>query len=401
MERIYDLAVIGGGASGMAAAIRAAERGKHVLLCEKANRCGRKILASGNGRCNLMNIGAPRYYGDELFAVNVLANIPQEQIILFFRKYGLFLVREENRLYPATFQAASVLAVLNNAVSMSGIAVRISTPVINAYKSNGLFSVVTESGEILRSRKMIVACGGAAQPRLGGCYDGYRILESFGHTIVPVFPALVPLMTDHKSISGLSGTRIRCTVQLIQDGKELHSEEGEVLFTDYGISGICVMQCARFVTEPNASVNINLLHNIMDRKTAYDEIKRRRSSFSSCSPTWLLNGILPENLSFAVLKQAGLQMHGETASSVSDGMLNRIIDTAFAYHISISGRRGFDQAQVTAGGADCCDFNPSTMESRIVSGLYAAGEVLNVDGDCGGYNLMFAFASGLAAGSAV
>lgn len=403
MDRNTDIIIIGAGAAGMAAAIRAGERGRHVMLLEKADRPGRKVLASGNGRCNLMNSSAPRYYGDPDFANEVLRQCGKDDLAAFFRRYGLLLAEEtEGRIYPITFQSASVISSLRNALELTSTTLVLNDAVQSAEKDTCGFCVHTVSGQTHTSKRLIIACGGAAQPKLGGNADGYRILTSFGHTLIPVMPSLVPLNTDSRSISGLSGIRVRCGVTVLCGGKPVHHEEGEVLFTDYGVSGICVMQCARFAAEGQTMIELNLLRNAFpDREACIAELLRRKTIFSGLSPLCLLNGILPERLSYAVLKQAGAPLSGETAGETSEELIGRIADTGYAYRITVTGNRGMDYAQVTAGGIDCAEFNASTMESRIVPGLYAAGEVLNVDGDCGGFNLMFAFAGGLTAGCAV
>ena len=403
LDLVYDVAVIGGGAAGMIAAVRAAERNKKVLLLEKAEKPGRKILASGNGRCNLMNRREPRYFGDTRFALQVLQKCTPEDLNRFFQKYGLILTEEqEGRVYPATYQAGSVVSVLKNAMKLTDVTLRMNAAVHSVCRKESCFEILTGSGDSFHSLKVIVTCGGAAQPKLGGSCDGYHILESMGHKIFPVSPALVPLNTDAKSISGLSGIRIRCIVRLVQDERIIREESGEVLFTDYGVSGICIMQCARFADQPGTYIQLDFLKNVFpDRISAMKEMKRRKKLFASCSPLWLLNGILPEKIAFAVLKQAGLALRGETASDIGEKELEKIVQTGCSYRIDITGNRGLEYAQVTAGGADCSEFDPSTMQSRLIPGLFAAGETMNVDGDCGGYNLMFAFASGLLAGSAV
>ena len=403
MNQYSDVIVIGGGAAGMISAAVAAERQKHVVLLEKADRNGRKIFASGNGRCNMLNNREKRYYGDSLFAESVLQRCPRNQIASFFNRYGLFLKEEsEGRVYPITNQSSSVVSVLKNAMMINGVTEHLSSHVVAVEKKNDLFSVHTSSGSDYYSEHLIITCGGSVQPKLGGSSDGYRFLTGFGHKLVPVSPSLVAVTTDTKSISGLSGIRIRCGVRLLTNNHVVHQEEGEVLFTDYGVSGICIMQCGRFVSASGSVIELDLLKDIFpDRQYLREEINRRRTLFRSCSPIWLLNGILPEKISFAVMKQAGLALHGETAGETDDASIDRIMDTAYAYTIQVTGTRGFDYAQVTAGGIDCSEFNSTTMESNIIQGLFAAGEVLNVDGDCGGYNLMFAFASGMIAGQNV
>ena len=403
VKQDYDVIVVGGGAAGMAASVKAAERGRQVLLLEKADRPGRKILASGNGRCNLMNNGIPRYYGDAEFAEKVFSHCSAKQVAEFFTGYGLMLCEEtDGRVYPATYQAASVFSLFKNAMQMNGVNIKMRTAAASVKRLGNDYQLLTESGETYHAGKLIIACGGAACTRLGGTRDGYALLQSLGHTLEPVRPSLVPLITDTRSISGLSGIRLHARVTLLKRHSVVHTEEGEVLFTDCGVSGICVMQCARFAEGPECELRLDMIgHLLSDHASAKNELIRRRRIFGGCSPVWLLNGILPEKVSFAVLKQAGMQLRGETAGETGDSMIDRIIDTASSYRVTVTGTKGLEDAQVTAGGISCREFDPFTMESGISTGMHAAGEVLNVDGDCGGFNLMFAFASGLIAGSAV
>ena len=398
-----DVTVIGAGASGMTAAIRAASKQRKVILVEKQVNPGRKILASGNGRCNLLNLGKPRYYGDSDFAESVLKQCPADDIISFFKYYGLAVTTEdEDRMYPYSFQAASVLNVLKNAIYLNGVSMMTGFNALSVQKEKDSFLITGENGDTIQTAKVIIACGGAAQPKLGGTYDGYQILHSLGHTIIPTYPALVSLTTDPKSISGLSGIRSHCEITLVNDRKVLHQEKGEILFTDYGISGICVMQCARFTEKEKTQLQINFVSGIYENtEDVTEELRRRQKMLSDLSPVSLFDGILPERISFAVLKQAGIPLHGETAGSLLDNELRSIADRVMCYKVIITGTRGMDFAQVTAGGADCGEFISETMESRIISGVHAAGEVLNVDGDCGGFNLMFAFSSGIIAGRSV
>ena len=399
-----DVIIIGAGASGMVAAIRAAERGKNVLLLEKGDRSCRKVLASGNGRCNLMNTSEPRYYGDPVFAGAVLAQFGVKELSSFFAQYGLVVTEEaEGRIYPLTYHSASVASVLKNALAINGVTLNTRTSVCSVRKTGSCFTVSTEQGCVYTADSVIIASGGPAQPKLGGTADGHILLHDLGHTIVPPSPALVPLTTDRKSISGLSGIRTRCKIRLFDEsGSLLHTEAGEILFTDYGISGICVMQCARFTSDRRTYMEADFLDSCFH--TDYDlgsELRRRQAMMPSFDPVHLFDGLLQERIAYAVLKQSGIPLHGETAADLCEADLDRAALTARRYLIRITGTRGFDYAQVTSGGADCSEFNPETMESGIVQGLYACGEVLNVDGDCGGFNLMFAFASGLTAGQSV
>jgi hypothetical protein len=393
----WDLIVIGGGAAGLAAAVSAAEFGDRVLILEAQDRVGKKILASGNGRCNLMNSGELKYYGDSLFASRVFEILTRDQIRNFWFRHGLSLSNENERVYPGTFQAQSVLLSLKTALYLHSVDVRCSSSVHQIEKISNKFRVYHDSG-IDDALRVLVASGGAAQPRLGGSGDGYEWLRKFGHTIHPLSPSLVPLITDQKAVSGLSGIRVRCRVRLLVDGTEKHFEKGELLFTDNGVSGICAMQLGRFFSQ-GAVLEIHFLHRWFERPDdVIQELRRRQKIFSCMSPEYLLNGYLLPKVSFAVCKQAGLAMRGEKITDLSDEMLLAVAEAACKYKIPVLGTKGFNEAQVTAGGADPEEFFPDTFESRLCHGLFAAGEILDVDGDCGGFNLMFAFAGGILAG---
>ncbi len=401
MDSIYDLAVVGGGASGMAAAVSAGLLGDHVALLEASPRLGRKLLASGNGRCNLMNAGDYRYYGDASFAASVLSHAGSEDIRSLMYRLGVILTEgdDEGRVYPVTGQAATVTDALKNGLRMVSAHVETGAPVTQCvYKQDGFH--IFRNGSVLRSKRLLVSTGGPAAPRLGGTDSGFRILSSFGHRIVPAHPALAPLITDRKSISGLSGMRVRCTVSLLGNSDQMiHREKGEVLFTDYGVSGICVMQCAGFVPDSMCTLALDLVSHIFPGKADLVlELRNRRSRFAAFPPETLLNGILLPKLSYAVLKQAGIPLRGEKTGDLTDGMLDSIAAALMCYRLSVQKTRGMEYAQVSSGGADCSQFSDSNMESSLIPGLHASGEVLNVDGDCGGYNLMFAFASGILAG---
>ena len=400
MDKSYQTIILGGGASGMTAAITAAELGKKTLLLEKSDRLGRKISASGNGRCNLMNTGKLRYYGDPSFAEKVMANCNAEELIRFFRRYGL-LVREEKegRVYPVTMQSISVLNALNYALKINHADVMLRADIDEIAKWKGSFVCRTREGATFTAEKLIICTGGAAQKRLGGSFDGYQYMQSLGHHIVKIFPSLVPVTTDARSISGLSGIRVHCNVSLMDNETIIHQEKGEVLFTDYGLSGICIMQCSRHIRKKGLRIELDFLSSVFNNPDdAYSEISHRRRAFGMMSPLMLLEGILHPKLSYAVLKQAGIPLRGETAGSVTDQETASIVKSAYHYTAAVLEPRTLDDAQVTAGGVSCDEFDPLTMESRLVKGLFTAGEILNVDGDCGGFNLMFAFASGRIAG---
>ena len=399
MEETFDFAVIGGGAAGLAAAAAAAAYGDQTAVFEKNNAIGRKISASGNGRCNLMNSGALKYFGDSAFAQEVLRAFPQKALKAAWEDLGIRLCEEsEGRMYPCTFQSATVTDAFKIRLKTAGVRIFLQCPVKELRKENSLFLLLTEQGTF-RAERVLIACGGSASPKLGGSESGYELLQHFGHSILPPKPALCPLTTDSKSISGLSGIRVKGGVTLKDaDDHILQKENGEILFTETGISGICVMQTAR-QAEPGTLIELNFAGRIFtDREKLVQALMRRQQNVSDFGPEVILSGILVPKLAYAVLKQAGIDMKGRKAGDLSTDEIRKIAEKCFGYRLTVTGNRGLEEAQVTVGGVNCSEFDPGTMESRRIRGLHAAGEVLNVDGDCGGFNLMFATASGILAG---
>ena len=396
-----DVGIIGGGASGMAAAIAAARHGEQVLLLERYDQVGKKLLATGNGRCNLMNRHEAFYGGDGDFARQVMGTDPVRELEDFWESLGLFLRYDgEGRGYPCTFMASTVTEVLKAEMKRLKAEIRTGVKVTGFQKQADCFRIEAETGEAFRVKRLILATGGAAQPKLGGNRSARPWLETLGHPMAEARPALVPLKTEARSVSGLSGIRVKCAVTLERDGRTLHGESGELLFTDEGVSGICVMQCSRFLPpDGQATLTVNLAPDLFpDREALFTELRRRRDRDPEGEPTELLRGLTVPRVAYAVCRQAGLRLRGEKNSSLDDGAVGRIADTLRGYRLKVTGTEGFERAQVMAGGARCEAFDPRTMESGRCPGLHAAGELLNVDGDCGGYNLMFAFLSGLRAG---
>ena len=399
MTETFDFAVIGGGAAGLAASIAAAECGDRTAVFEKNNAIGRKISASGNGRCNLMNSGKLKYFGDSAFAEEVFRHFSQEKLKAFWAESGMRLSEEsEGRMYPCTFQSSTVTDAFKIRMKTSGVKTFLQCPVESVHKDKDFFLLETGQGTF-QARRILIACGGVACPKLGGSESGYSLLESFGHRILPLQAALCPLTTDPKSISGLGGIRVKGGVTLKDsDGVVLQKETGEILFTETGISGICVMQTAR-IAKPGHIIELDLAGRIFqDEDKLVRVLKKRQKQISDFPPEVLLSGILVPKLAYAVLKQAGIEMKGRKAGDPGPDEIRKIARKCFGYRLTVTGNRGMEEAQVTAGGADCSEFDPGTMESYSVGGLHAAGEVLNVDGDCGGFNLMFATASGILAG---
>lgn len=395
----YQTVILGGGMAGMAAAISSARTGENPILLEKMDQPGKKILASGNGRCNLLNLNPPVYYGEPEFAAKVLGPNPVEKLTEFWHSLGLF-IRYDNagRGYPYTFSSSSVIEALRAELKRLKVQVRTKCRVRDLRFRDGSFQLTAEDGGFLEAKRIILATGGAAQPKLGGNLDAWPWLTSAGHTMVSPFPVLTPLITDSRAISGLSGIRVKCTLRIESRGQVTHEEAGELLFTDKGISGICVFQCARFVTPGESEAVIDLAPDLLPGGSLKQELIRRRNACGDDTPPELLRGLCLPKLGYAVCKQSGLSLKGEKACSLSDSTLERIAETVHGYRVRIQAAEGFDRAQLMAGGVRCSEVRPENMESRLQTGMHITGELLNVDGDTGGFNLMFACMSGILAG---
>ena len=398
-----DLLIIGGGAAGLAAAVVASRRGARVTIVERMNRVGKKLLATGNGRCNLANMGDPVYFGNSGFALSVLEHTSVSDILAFFHGIGLATTRREELVYPACGQAAAVLDVLTLQLDRYGVKICSNETAAHLIKEGGRFICRTLSGLILEAGNVLVSGGGMAAPKLGSNGSVYSLLTAAGHRLVQPAPALTQLEAEASAIRGLAGLRMPALLTLCTEGIPVSAAQGEVLFTDYGVSGVCAMQLSRDVgnavkrgLQPCLYMDLSpLLKIIPDQYTRREpqdcninipavlELLVKRTDKLGMPLQHVLTGIVPQPF----------------ARKIGGCSLEEMARLLAAYPIRITGGRGFEWAQVTQGGIDPEDFDPHTMQSRLLAGLYAAGEVLNVDGDCGGFNLMFAFAGGISAGN--
>ena len=396
-----EIVVIGGGAAGMAAAIEAARHGAKVTLLERMDRVGKKLLATGNGRCNLMNVGEACYPGGSAFARAVLGKCGVAEQTAFWQELGLRLRMEDGgRVYPASGQASTVLDALRLAMDNLGVEIVTGASVKDIRPGKLGFTVVADAGT-WRGDRVILAGGGCAQPKLGSDGSLWAIAERLGHTLVQPRPALTQIMTDTLPIKGLSGIRVKAEVAVVKAGRVLHEESGEVLFADYGISGVCVMQCARFA-EQGSVMRLNLLRGMgfEEASQAEAELLWRKAAWGSQPMEKLLTGLCVPRLAGSLCMEAGIRFRDRLVGSLKDSEASALAQVLGAFDLSVRGVKGFDSAQVTAGGLNVREIDPATMASRLVPGLYAAGEMLDVDGTCGGFNLMFAFGSGLLAARA-
>ncbi len=402
----HQVIIIGGGASGLAAACICAQAGLPFLLLEKENKLGRKLLATGNGRCNLFNTGPAVYFGEAGFAGEVLTACGVPEVSAFFESLGLTFFEEElGRVYPNTRQAVTVLDCLTARITANPFAdVRTGLEATNLQQTRGGYAVSTKAGERFTAPAVILATGSPAAPKLGGSGQMAEGLSRLGHSIHPFFPALCALQTQTVPIKGLNGLRVPAYVTLYHDDVPVCASAGELLYTAYGLSGLCVMQLARDAERGLAAgkrvhVGIDLsplvgIRPALMRRLALDELTPQENKNAAnqllharrqaLGADYLYTGLLP------------YQMVGKLAQLPLANAADWLCDLRLA----VTGTQGFEQAQVAAGGIACCEVDPKTMRSRLLPGLYVCGEMLNVDGDTGGFNLLFAWATGLLAGAA-
>ena len=394
------IGIIGAGASGMAAALAAAENPKvNVILMERQARVGRKLQATGNGRCNLSNIHADRggYHGtDPEFVKNAISAFDSQATLAWFADLGLYTVTEASgKVYPYSDQANSVVDVLRLNLNKLNITLKLGFDVEKVQKTENCFAV-TGNEETITCDKLIVACGGLAGSKLGGTMSGYKLLAKFGHKSTRLRPSLVQIKADWSGCAALKGVRANCHIQILRDGKLFNQSTGELQMTEMGISGPVVFEISRDVCYGPGewTARIDFLPDWTAEKLTA-EIDRRRET--NLPMEELLTGILHNRLGRVLSKTAGIR--GKNfAKELSDAEAEAVCEAVKNLEIPLTEPLGMDSAQVTAGGVLTDQFDENTMESRLVPGLYACGEVLDIDGDCGGYNLQWAWSSGRCAG---
>ena len=393
--------IIGAGASGMAAALTAAEfENVQVVLMERQARVGKKLSATGNGRCNLTNLHADHscYHGEEPhFAATAMLQYNVEDTLKWFSALGLYTVTEESgRVYPYSDQANSVVDVLRFALEKPNIQLLTGFEVKKVKKTEEGFRVES-TDEVIFCDKLIIACGGLAGTKLGGSMAGYQLLRSFGHKCTKLRPTLVQLKSDWKGCVSLKGVRANCHGAIFHDGI-LHSEStGELQFTEHGLSGPVIFEISRDACQ-GRGLWVCCLDFLPDKEEAWllQELLRRRET------TWkaedLLTGILHNRLGRVLSQAVGISGYVPIAQ-LDEDEIAAVVRAVKAFEVVLTEPMGMDAAQVTAGGIFTSEFDPRTMESCLVPGLYACGEVLDIDGDCGGYNLQWAWSSGRLAGA--
>ena len=401
------IAVIGGGASGMMAAISAAKEGAKVFLYERNDRVGKKILATGNGKCNFsnLNLGVEQYYSEDMpFVKKVLDSFSTSNSVDFFEEAGMMIKDKNGYLYPASEQASTVLDILRMQLIQNNVCVYTDKKVSAISKVQGgaeKFRVVCNDGKELYD-KVILSCGGKASPITGSDGNGYKLAEGLGHKILPVFPALVQLKCQEEYIKAVSGVRLDAKLTLKVNEKEVASERGELQLADYGISGIVTFQLSRIAVKnvmdkKNTKVFIDCLPGYTDEEYA-KFCKQRKALYqnSDCTVEEFFTGMLNKKIMLLFMKLAGLKTT-EKYILADKKKIDKVFELCRVFPLTITGFHSFDKAQVTAGGVPLWEVN-ETLESKKVKGLYIVGEMLDADGKCGGYNLQWAWSTGYIAG---
>ncbi len=380
--------IIGGGAAGMMAALTASEQAEHhVILAERQSRMGRKLLATGNGRCNLSNrnLELSHYHGEQPeFCRPALEAFGVEAALDYFRSLGLLTVTEPSgRVYPYSDSANSVADVLRLPLEQrENVEILTGREILSLQRKKGRFVA-----DGIEADKVIVCCGGMAGSKLGGTELGYKLLSGLGHSRTKLYPSLVQLRTDTRWVRSLKGVRAEAQVRL---NGQCH--RGEVQFTDYGISGPVIFELSRGLSE--GTLVLDFLPDVSAQELKA-LLRNRCWAMPALKGEDLLTGMLHNRLGRTLLRACGLSLEMPCGEL---GDMDALVQTVKHFALPVTGNMGMEQAQVTAGGIRTTEFSAHTLESRLCPGLYAAGEVLDIDGDCGGYNLQWAWSSGRLAG---
>lgn len=385
-----DIIIIGAGASGIVTAINAKNENNRVILLEKNDRIGKKLLATGNGRCNYTNMNlSEKNYSSPDFVKRTLEDFSNEDLINYFRILGLESTLDGNRVYPISLKANSVLNILIYWLEKKGIEVKTKSQVKEIKKTKKGYEVITNE-EILRADVVVAAFGGKAMPASGSDGVSFEILKKMGIRVTNIKPALTQLKLDSKYLKHLSGTKVIGRARILRDEKVIDEREGEILFTNYGISGPPILDMSVNTKECDI-IEVPLINNL--KKDSIDMVYNRYYMFPDFSLEEFLMGIVDKKFIHYIVDS--LDMDKNTAMNmISMGDFEKIISLLLKSRFKVTGNTGFKNAQVTRGGVSLDEVSPENYEAKKYKDLYIIGEALDIDGDCGGYNLHFAFGCG-------
>lgn len=402
MKKRYVI-IVGGGASGLVAAISAAREGAQVTIVEQKERLGKKILSTGNGRCNLTNeyMDVSCFRGDDTTIVpEILDEFGYQETLSFFEELGVILKDRQGYVYPISDQAATILEVLCMEIDHLGVKILLKQSVKNISKTNRYFTVQTTETTLLGDA-VILAAGGRAASVLGSNGSGYTLAKTFGHKLSPVVPALVQLKGKGNFFKHISGVRTQAKVSLYINGEHICEDTGELQFTNYGISGIPVFQISRYAAKglyekKSVTTEVDFLPSMSDNTfEAFLEARLKKQGYKKAED--FLIGVFHKKLIGLLLKASKINA-SDLMSNVSKEQFKKLISLSKHFHIEIEGTNDFEQAQICAGGIRTTEVNTQTLESVYADDLYLTGELLDIDGICGGYNLQWAWSTGYIAG---
>ena len=402
MKKIHVI-IVGGGASGLVAAITAAREGANVTIVEQKDRVGKKILSTGNGRCNLTNeyMESHCFHGDDITIVSeILRQFGYQETLAFFEELGVLLKSRQGYIYPISDQAGTILDVFCMGIKRLGIQVLLGETVTKISKTNKGFTVQTMKGTVIGDA-VVLATGGKAAPALGSDGSGYTLAKSFGHKLSPVVPALVQLKGNGNYFKQISGVRTQAKVSLYAEGVFMCEDIGELQLTNYGISGIPVFQVSRYAAKAlyekkSVIAELDYLPTMSDDEFHTFFIHRLELPGEKHAEDFLI-GVFHKKLIPVLLKTAGSPLQ-ISMNDVKEAKLTKLVEICKHFQVEITDTNGFDQAQVCAGGVRVAEINPHTVESIYAEHLYLTGELLDIDGICGRYNLQWAWSTGYIAG---
>lgn len=400
-----DVIIIGAGASGIVSSIFAKKNDNSVIVLERNDKCLKKLLMTGNGRCNYMNesYSIKNYHSEDIDIVDkIISSSNIDMVKDFFDSIGVIPKIKNGYYYPYSNQAITIKNMLEEEAFSKGVEIKYNSLVEDVYKESNQF-VVLCNGKKLTCDNLVIATGSMAYPITGSDGIGYRFLDNFNHTIVDVSPALVQLTSDFKYLKLWDGVRSDAVLELFEDGKYIDSESGEVQLTDYGISGICTFNLSHYVTRgiknnKKYSIKINFVPFIETLITPWMDNYSKKNSNKTLNK--LLEGLLNIKLISIILEASCIDGNRYYGDLSNDEKL-RLCKNLKGLQINITGTKSFDNAQICSGGVKLSEINYNTFESKKISNLYITGELLDMNGNCGGYNLTTCWISGILAGKSI
>ena len=396
--------IVGAGAAGLCAAITSARAGHKVTLLEQNNKIGKKILVSGNGKCNIDNkyISTNRFHSQNPdFIEEVLDGYDFEVIEKFFTSLGLELIEgKEGKMFPMSLQASSVVELLEYEAKRVGVQILCDCIVTSINKEANTFILETTQGT-QNCHKLLLASGSPAAPQLGGSNSGYAFATKMGHSLISRHPSLVQLCSEETWVKSCAGVKVAGLAQLYANGEYITEKKGDLLFTNYGISGLAILDLSREVSTRLAhfdycELSLDLMPEFSKERLTNVLLARVQNESEKPLALWL-QGIINKKLIGIIVEQSKCKVKEE--GELNRKEINKLVHTIKNLKLSINDTKGFAGAEVTTGGIDTTEVNPQTMESKLVPNLFFAGEILDVDGDRGGFNFHFAWVTGMKASS--